>query len=249
MESNETKNGNREPRKNAAGTGEVNTLLADCARIYRLFGMEYAQEQMLALIKRSPEVFSAADSLVQRILEAARELKNSIIEDDIEKLQISREETVDLAGRLYELAITQSEPPRRDDLIRETAFFYLAVGKADSFLKWSRKLLDLVQDDRDEHRATLFAFGLAQIFIDEPAQAELTFHRLLFLFPKSQEGYFGLALAYLKLGNDAQVGKMLDAIKTGAPELARIVIRLAAVDDFTADDYAAEMETLDNSQT
>lgn len=108
-------------------------------------------------------------------------------------------------------------------------------------------MLDLVQNDSEEQRATLFALGLAQIFIDEPAQAELTFHRLLFLFPKSQEVFFGLALAYLKLGDVTQVGKMLDALKTGAPELARIVIRLAALDDFTADDYAAALDTLDNA--
>ena len=73
----------------------------------------------------------------------------------------------------------------------------------------------------------------------------MTFHRLLFVFPKSQEGFFGLALAYLKLGNGAQVEKMLEIITTGAPELARIVNQLAAIKDFTADDYAAELETLD----
>lgn len=247
MESNEKKNGELEAKNNFSNTPEITRLLVDCARIYRIFAMDYAQQHILALFSESPEAFSAPDNLVQRILEAARELRNSIVENNIEKLQISREETVDLAGRLYELAITQSEPPLRDDLISETAFFYLAGGKSGSFLEWSRKLLDLVQNDSEEHRATLFAIGLAQILIGESSQAELTFHRLLFIFPKSQEGYFGLALAYLKLGNVVQVGKMLDLIKTGAPELARIVIRLAALDDFTADDYAAALEMLDNS--
>lgn len=246
MGSNEIKNGAPEQKSETPKPTDLTGLLAHCARIYRVFGMEYAQEQMLALFRQSTEALISPDGLVRRIFEAARELRNSIVEDNTDKLLISREETVELAGRLYELAVAQSEPPLRTDLIRETAFFFLAVGSADNFLKWSRQLLDLVQDDNEEHRAALFALGLAQIFIDEPAQAELTFRRLLFVFPKSQEGYFGLALAYLKLRNVPQVGKMLDVIKTGAPELARIVVSLAAMEDFTADDYAAQLETLDN---
>lgn len=246
MGSNKIRNGGPEQKSEAPETSSLTSLLADCARIYRIFGMDYAQEQMLALFRQSPETLTSPDELVRGILEAARELRNSIVEDNTEKLQISREDTVELAGRLYELAVNQSESPLRDDLIRETAFFYLAAGVADSFLKWSRQLLDLVQDDSEEHRATLFALGLAQIFIDEPAQAELTFRRLLFVFPKSQEGYFGLALAYLKLDNAPQVERMMEALTTGAPELARIVIRLAAMGNFTADDYAAALETLEN---
>lgn len=245
MGSKELKNDGLKIKNAKSKTSEITTLLLSCARVYRLFELDYAQQQMLALFRESPEAFSAPDNLVKIILEAARELKNLIVEENIEKLQISIDETVELAGRLFELAVTQSEPPLRDDLIRETTFFYLAAGNSESFLKWSRKLLDLVQNDSEEHRATLFALGLAQIFIDEPSQAEMTFHRLLNVFPKSQEGYFGLGLAHLKLGNAAQVEKILDTIKTSAPELARIIIRLAELDDFTADDYAAELETLD----
>lgn len=228
-------------------TSPLRGILNDCIRIYKYCGIETAHSQALELFRafETPEKESP-QKLIELILEAARELKHSAFQGEIVITGISRNETFDLAGKLYELVISQSPAGQHDELLREITFFYLAAGKNDRFLKWSRVLLDEVQNDSAEHRATLFAIGTAQLFIAEPQESENTFKRILSIYPDAPEGYFGLALTHLKLNQLTLYKEMKLKTIQLAPELGEIIDRLSAKDNFTPDDFASEMKNLED---
>ena len=237
--------------KNKAQNTDLMTLFRDFAQVYRFYDQDKVQDEMLALFKEnSPGAMTCSpEKLVERILEAARGLRRSALENQNLDSNISHDVYTDLAGKLYELAINQPLSTNKEDLIREITFFYLSADKAQDFLIWSKTLLEVVSDDHPELRATLFAIGLAQIFTNSSDQAVFTFRRLKMNFPDAAESFFGLALAYIKLNEFDQLARMYDELRKRAPELAEIAIRLSEIENFTAADYASEMELLDDKES
>ena len=248
MESNKNTNSQKSGSTNQ-GKADLNSIIGDCARIYRFCGLESAPEKMLAFFSEFeiPEPSENSESLADLILRAAREIRRLIQEEKTAQLKMSSRDAVDLAGTLYEIAITQVSS-QQADLIREITFYYLLTGKDEKFLHWSRRLLALVQENNEEYRATLFAIGLAQIFMGELSLAEFAFHRLLLTSAQATEGYYGLALLYLKLNVPEEVDKMLKHLDLSAPELADVIRRLSLKPNFTPDDYAQATEKLENGE-
>lgn len=249
MESNKNNKKEKPDRKDKSGKTDLNSIVTDCARIYRFCGgLQAAPEEMLAFFAKidNPERSETAEGLAVLILSAAREIRRLIQEEKTVRLKISSRDAVDLAGTLYEIAMTQMPLSEQEDLIREITFYYLLTEKSEKFLEWSRRLLELVQPNNEEYRATLFAIGLAQIFMGEPTFAEIAFHRLLLTAAQATEGYFGLALVYLKLNDPQEVDEMLKHLDVSAPELAEVIRRLAQQPDFTVEDYARETKFLEN---
>ena len=252
MESNGEKTPGSDPQiapEKVDKSADLNNLFDSCARIFRLCGMEAAQEQTFELFRSVGGDGGATTTaaVAQRILAAARELRRLIQKDNRTKLETPENESIALTGRLYELAISQSEPNAQKELMQEITFFYLAFGDSENFHKWSEKLFDATGGDASEQRTILFTIGMAQIFIEEPRQAELTFSRLSFIFPDSPESHLGLALTYLKLGKRDEFENAYEQLVMLNPELAAIAYRLSLKDDFTVNDYSLEMERLDSS--
>lgn len=233
-------------------------LMDGCARIYQSLGMQQAKQEMLALLEelqqqqqKFPEHSTgtaAPEGIAWRILEEARKMRRVIVESEAIKDADILSAAIDLNGELYELAIEQAgDSEHALDIIRELTFFLLLGGKSEYFLMWSREWLDRVKDNSSEYRATVFAIGIAQIFTGGIEPAKMTFRRLLKEFSEASEAHFGLALIYLKLKQSRNFQKSYTQLNNSAPELAEIVERLAAKDDFSAEDCWMELEQLDQN--
>lgn len=150
----------------------------------------------------------------------------------------------ELIGELYQIAIEQAEGAIKEDMTRDLTFFYLAAGLNDDFIQWSDVLLNTIQQNNIEYRATLFAIGAAQMFVNQWEKAKESFNRILKDYPDAAEAYFGLALTYLKLGDTIHFQNALELARRLAPDLGRIIDRLSVKGKFSVNDYMIEMNSL-----
>lgn len=151
----------------------------------------------------------------------------------------------ELIGEFYQIAVAQTTGAAKDDLTRDLTFYYLAAGLNEEFIYWSDILLNTIQKNNIEYRATLFAIGAAQIFINQWDKAKESFNRLLKDYPDAAEAYFGLALTYLKIGDASHFQNALEFTRRLAPDLGRIIDRLSDKGAFSMNDYMNEMSLLD----
>lgn len=153
---------------------------------------------------------------------------------------------IELIGKLYQIAIARTTGDARDDLTRDLTFYYLAAGLNEQFIQWSDILLNTIQKNNIEYRATLFAIGAAQIFVNQWDKAKESFDRLLKDYPDAAEAYFGLALTYLKTGDTRHFESALEYTRRRAPDLGRIIDRLSVKGGFSMNDYMLEMNSLND---
>lgn len=184
---------------------------------------------------------------IQLILATIEEFKAAI---EISATENAAAETpaadkVELIGELYQIAIEQTPGDDKDRLTRDLTFFYLANGLNRKFIQWSDILLRTIQKNNIEYRATLFAIGAAQIFVNQWDKAKESFKQLLKDYPDAAEAYFGLALTYLKLGDQRHFQNALEFTRRLSPELGAIIDRFSNQGGFSMNDYMLEMSLLD----
>lgn len=174
---------------------------------------------------------------ISRILGTIEVLKAAQIE--------ATDDRTDLIGEFYQIAVDLAAGDDKDQITRDLTFFYLTAGLNEEFIFWCDILLNTIQKDNIEYRATLFAIGAAQIFVNQWDKAKDSFNLLLKEYPEAAEAYFGLALTYLKLGDQNHFQSALDLTRRLSPELGKIIDRLSSKSGFSINDYILEMSLLD----
>ena len=220
-------------------------LLRDCSMIYKAASGEEQSSRLLLILEHleKAQTRGGGDRSPlgsEEVLEVARKLRDIVHNRDEQPDNFPVMPAVELVTQLYDYILSIS--PGDQTALEELAFFCLYTDQSEKAVAISDRLCKSLTAGDSRFRAHLFAFGISQVFVGDGDQAETTFRRLLAECPTAAEGYFGLALVFLKTKALASAAPFIARTKELAPELGKILAELARHPDFDYAEFSARLE-------